>query len=395
MAGFAVIDFETTGFAYNHTDRVCEVGVVLLDAEGRRQDSYTTLVNPQRDLGAQHIHRIDATDARIAPTFDLIVGDLTEMLAGRAVVAHNSVFDTAFLVAEYERAGWPLSLTHEQTLCTMRLAVTFGAPAKLGDCCRTFGIEISDAHAALADAEATAALLAAYMRASSDRAMWVKWVEFGESLTWPRPPRLATAPVGRGSAAPGSSLMERVAGSFGPVTNIAGATEYLDLLDRVLLDRNISTPERRALDTLAASLGLDAQTVARLNRHYMVGVVDMACADDQLTSEERALVIQLAGLLDLADLEVEALLASAASRVSQLVTELELKPGDLIVLTGMSEARKSELTTIAAARGLVVWPGVKKGVAAVIAQDAGSNSGKARKAREYGIPVVGVEVLDQ
>ncbi len=89
-----------TGFAYNHTDQVCEFGVVLVAPDGRREDSWTTLVNPQRDLGAQHVHRIDATEARIAPTFDRIVGDLTDLLAGRVVVAHNSAFDTSFLIAE-------------------------------------------------------------------------------------------------------------------------------------------------------------------------------------------------------------------------------------------------------------------------------------------------------
>jgi DNA polymerase III epsilon subunit-like protein len=31
MSGFAVIDLKTTGFAYNATDRVCEIGVVLVD----------------------------------------------------------------------------------------------------------------------------------------------------------------------------------------------------------------------------------------------------------------------------------------------------------------------------------------------------------------------------
>jgi DNA polymerase III subunit epsilon len=122
-------------------------------------------------------------------------------------------------------------------------------------------------------------------------------------------------------------------------------------------------------------------------------VVDAVCADDQLTHQERALVIQLAGLLDLRDLEVEALLARAEGLVSRVVTEVELKPGDLVVLTGMSEARKRELTALAEARGLVVWPSVKRGVVAVIAQDPGSGSGKARKAREYGIPVVGEGVL--
>ena len=49
MQGFAVIDLETTGFAYNANDRVCEIGVVLVDGAGRREHSWTTLVNPQRD----------------------------------------------------------------------------------------------------------------------------------------------------------------------------------------------------------------------------------------------------------------------------------------------------------------------------------------------------------
>ena len=94
------------------------------------------------------------------------------------------------------------------------------------------------------------------------------------------------------------------------------------------------------------------------------------CAADQLTREERELVIQLAGLLDLRDLEVEALLARAGGVLSRVVSDVELKAGDL-----------------------VVWPAVKEGVVAVIAQDPGSGSGKARKAREYGIPVDGKWVL--
>jgi len=341
------------------------------------------------------VHRINATDARIAPVFADVVGDLTDLLAGRVVVAHNSAFDASFLVAEYARAGWPLDLTHDMTLCTMRLAGKFGAPVKLGACCAHFGVELADAHAALADAEATAALLAAYMRASGERRMWDEWLAFGETMRWPAPPQLATPPVWRGSTAQGSDLMDRVAGSFERVEGLDGADEYLDLLDRVLLDRKISGSERRALDGMVGSLGLGGDDVARLNRHYMLGVVDAVCADDQLTHQERALVIQLAGLLDLADLEVEALLARAAGLVSLVVLDVELRPGDLVVLTGMSEARKRELTAIAEARGLVVWPGVKKGVAAVIAQDPGSGSGKARKAREYGIPVVGEGVLER
>jgi DNA polymerase-3 subunit epsilon len=394
VTGFAIIDLETTGFAYNHTDRVCEVGVVLLDPNGQRETAWTTLVNPQRDLGAQHVHGIDATDARVAPLFEDIAGELTELLTGRVLVAHNTVFDTAFLVAEYARAGWPLDLTHEMTLCTMRLAQQYGAPASLGACCNFFGVQLSDAHAALADAEAAAALFALFLGDTRGDAAWERWLKMGEAFRWPMPPRRAVAPVLRGTTAKGSEVLAGVVGRFAPVDGLVGAAEYLDLLDRVLLDRKISADERRALDGLAASLGLTDADVERLNRHYMLGVVNAVCVDDQLTPNERAFVVQLAGLLDLRDLEIEGLLAAAESKVSRVVTDVDLKPGDLVVLTGMSMERKRELTAMAESRGLVVWPGVKKGVAAVIAQDPGSQSGKARKAREYGIPVVGERVFD-
>jgi len=393
VSGFAVIDLETTGFAYNRNDRVCEIAVVLVDPAGRVEHRYSTLVNPGRDLGAQHVHHIDATDARVAPTFDLIVGDVTELLAGRVLVAHNSAFDTSFLVAEYGRAGWPLDLTHEQTLCTMRMASSHGLPPKLSSCCEAFGIPLTDAHAALADAEATAALLGAYMTRAAEHAMWREWQDFAETLTWPSPPRLATATVGRGTTSTGRSALADLAMNFVAVGEPPVGNEYLDLLGRVLADRKISADERRALGELASLLGLSAADQARLHRHYMVGIVDAALDDAHLSHDERALIIQLAQLLELSNLETEALLARANEMADSVDVGLQLSPGDLVVLTGMTEARKRELTVIAQARGLVVWPGVKKGVKAVIAQDPGSESGKARKAREYGIPVVDEGVL--
>jgi hypothetical protein len=136
-----------------------------------------------------------------------------------------------------------------------------------------------------------------------------------------------------------------------------------------------------------------------------------AVADAVRTWQENAVTVRQAEPVRLVDLEVEVLPAEAGAGagpgsraagaggsgigVSGADAEpgLELKPGDLVVFTGISEARKRELTELAEARGLVVWPNVKKGVAAVIAKDPGSGSVKARKAREYGIPVVGEGVL--
>jgi len=53
------------------------------------------------------------------------------------------------------------------------------------------------------------------------------------------------------------------------------------------MSRKISGPERRALSGMANALRLVASDVARLNRHYMLGVVDAVFAYYQLTSDGR------------------------------------------------------------------------------------------------------------
>jgi DNA polymerase-3 subunit epsilon len=56
--GFAVIDFETTGFSPARGDRAVEVGVVLLARDGVREGEWDTLLNPMRDVGASWVHGI-------------------------------------------------------------------------------------------------------------------------------------------------------------------------------------------------------------------------------------------------------------------------------------------------------------------------------------------------
>ena len=67
---YAVIDTETTGLLPSHRHRVIEIAVVLLDARGQVEDEWVTLLNPQRDLGPQHIHGILTADVLDAPEFD-------------------------------------------------------------------------------------------------------------------------------------------------------------------------------------------------------------------------------------------------------------------------------------------------------------------------------------
>lgn len=69
-------------------------------------------------------------------------------------------------------------------------------------------------------------------------------------------------------------------------------------------------------------------------------------------------------------------------------THFRLAPGDLIVLTGDMARSREHWQCELRERGFVPWDAVTKKVKLVAAADPDSLSGKARKARDYGIPIV-------
>src|SRR4051794_8948925 len=158
----AVIDVETTGLS-PRTDRIVELGVVLLDDRGEVEAEFETLLNPGRDVGPTDLHGIRAADVVEAPIFAEIAPYLRSLLAGRVVVAHNALFDLRFLAREFGRAGLPIDLS--PSLCTMRLApLFFGSGTRsLQALCGFLDIPLERGHAALYDARATAELMLAML----------------------------------------------------------------------------------------------------------------------------------------------------------------------------------------------------------------------------------------
>ena len=157
---FAVVDLETTGFSPARGDRILEIGVVRMLGTGEVLREWTTLVNPDRSVGAAHVHRITPADVVGAPRFADVAVELAGLLAGTVVVAHNASFEQRFLEAEFLACGMTPPML--PALCTMRLAKASGLPLadhRLGTCCAHFGLDFPDAHAALADARVTARLL--------------------------------------------------------------------------------------------------------------------------------------------------------------------------------------------------------------------------------------------
>lgn len=116
---FALVDVETTGLS-RRLDRVVQVAVMQVDAYGRGERRWSTLVDPGRDPGATHIHGISAQMLIGAPTFRGVVGQVSMLLEDRVVVAHNAIFDWEFLQHESSRTTMPLTSSHR--LCTIALA---------------------------------------------------------------------------------------------------------------------------------------------------------------------------------------------------------------------------------------------------------------------------------
>jgi DNA polymerase-3 subunit epsilon len=415
--GFAVIDFETTGLFAGGNDRVVELAVVHVDPKGQITGSWQTLVNPERDLGVQRIHGIQSWEILAAPKFAQIVPSLIELMDGRVLVAHNASFDIRFLLAELKRCGYGgPEEPYITSLCTMKLAGDYlpGGGRTLADCCAAFDIEIHGAHHAQSDAMATAELLAEYLEIDGDEEVFIDAVAHASDHRWPllleqivSPAESAGLWLARGvSAEPApASFLQRITVQLPASNGPAAEQDYLALLDRCLIDRHLAVHEADALVAIAADLGLDRADCERLNNEYFHSLVLAGWADGVLAPDEIADLTAVAELLGLPRETLEAaqrppaidLLVSAALLLTPIVAGLvplfRLMPGDAIVLTGeMSQPR--ELWDLELeARGFVPKPAVTKKVALVVAADPDSLSGKARKARQYGIPVVNEDGL--
>lgn len=389
--GFAVIDFETTGLLPEYHHRAVEVAVVHVAPDGAVTGQWDTLINPRRDLGPQRIHGISAKDVLGAPIFEEVAAQLIELLSGRVIVAHNASFDLRFLDAELDRLGYWRG-DPWVSLCTMLMARRhLGGGLSLADCCDAFGIPLDGAHRASVDAFATARLLEAFL-ASSPAGDWSELLKAAPvlpELTTSRAPWLA-----RGSSvAAAVSFLERIVVRIPDVSDTEEQAQYLALVDRCLIDRYLSEHEKAELIALADRTGIGRDTALGLHREYFIALGHAAWADGVLTEEEAADLELVAALLDIPDALCEEVLSAPDVRLTSspavVLQGFALASGDEIVLTGDMSRVRSEWEDDLRAAGYVPKAAVTKRVAVVVAADPDSLSGKARKARDYGIPVVG------
>lgn len=297
MPGFAVIDFETTGLVPERADRVVEVGVVLLDSAGRREEAWTTL---------------------------------------------------------------------------------------------------DDAHTALADAEATAQLLARLMELVPASREWDGDLETARSFAWPGSKGRVSAPLARRSAGAARLPSSWMAGVLSDAW-VPGVPEdeaaYLVALNNALLDFHVSVTEGRELVEIAQHSGLSRDRVTELHQAHLRRLAAEAWSDGQITAEEHADLNAAALCLGLAEDDVAAALAETRD-VRAEPREDFLRPSDRVVFTGTLARERDEWVAEIVAAGLATG-GVTKSTRVLVAADPDSLSGKAAKARGYGVPVIGERAFAQ
>jgi DNA polymerase-3 subunit epsilon len=269
------------------------------------------------------------------------------------------------------------------------------AARSLAACCASAGINHVNPHSALHDARACAELLTFFIKNAGRPEPWLDLFAAGRDA-WPPLPR----PCGRTSlrtlaeAVP-PAFLERLIDRLPRVQQPARADEYLALLDRALLDRHISASEEEGLIEVAQALDLTYADALSLHRDYLTALAGVAWSDGVVTDDERQDLRNVAALLGLGEQDAEIALRKARTAEEESRWgQFRLRPGDLVAFTGQMADQREEWERRAIGSGLqVAGGGVTKRTRILVAADPDSLSGKAAKARQYGIPIVSPEAF--
>jgi len=391
MSGYTVVDLETTGLFPQRHDRILEIGLLSLSDTGEIEAEWSTLINPGRDVGPTHIHGITARDILQAPTFRDVAAHVVGTLAGTTLVAHNARFDTQFLDAEFERANLA-TRPPTPSLCTMHLSSSYlhGASRKLKDCCAAASVKHVAEHTALGDAQAVAGLLRYYLTCCGDPIPWSETIQTTRSHWWPSfdiSPAVRTVERTTGSLRP-DAWLDRISSQL-PRNPEPHVEAYLDVLERAMLDRYLSAHEEEALVQVALDLGLHRDQISAVHSMFLDAMAIAAWSDDVVTDTEIAELLSVASMLGLPGARVRVALNRAEKQASRTTGSdgFRLRHGDQVAFTGELSVPRELLESLVEQAGLKPG-GVTKNTHLVVAADPDSQSGKAAKARSYGIPVI-------
>lgn len=167
-ADLCVVDLETTGLDLRRDDIVSWGAVLVRGGRVQVGTAEYGLVRPEAEVSpaAARVHALTATDLASAPPVAQAAARLAELLEGRALVAHASWVEAAFLRRAFGGIGLRLDGPVIDTAAMAREAgvapTGAGAPEPpLEELAERLGLPVYTPHHALGDAMTTAVLLLA------------------------------------------------------------------------------------------------------------------------------------------------------------------------------------------------------------------------------------------
>jgi DNA polymerase-3 subunit epsilon len=169
-----VVDVETTGWLPAEA-AITEIGAVRLNG-GELTGEFSSLVRPRGPIPAEICELTGITDAMVsrAPSIYAALSAFLAFARGCVLVAHNAPFDLGFLTGACAASGirWPpTAIIDTAVLARLLLGPQDVPDCRLATLAEFFGTRTAPCHRALADAKATADVLAGLLdRAAGGRA---------------------------------------------------------------------------------------------------------------------------------------------------------------------------------------------------------------------------------
>ena len=152
----AFFDIEATGLSVTH-DRIVELAIVKIMPDGSRED-FLKRVNPEIKISSEAIgiHGITNEDVKDEPKFKEILNELESFIADADFAGFNSnKFDLPMLAEEMLRAGSEMDLTAKKHIDVQNIFHKMEQRTLIAAYQFYCEKDLTNAHSALADAEAT------------------------------------------------------------------------------------------------------------------------------------------------------------------------------------------------------------------------------------------------
>lgn len=155
---FVALDLETTGLS-PEKDHIIEVGAVRFQ-NGKKVGELSILINPG-SLLPEFITELTGIDDQMLVnerSFDQVADEILTFLGDSPLVGHNILFDYSFLKTHFKRQNISFETKAIDTFVIAKKVLKEQKSKRLSSLTEYYGIDLTNAHRALADATATAEL---------------------------------------------------------------------------------------------------------------------------------------------------------------------------------------------------------------------------------------------